>query len=436
MQPSPEQIAGMTSDPATLTAGRRLAGVENWKELGQYSATLWGICRGSADYQVRVDLESFAYRCSCPSRKFPCKHILGLLMLAATRSDAIPEDEPPDWVSEWLEKRQARKSQRPNEGPVASGQSADVKGQQRRQQRREANIQAGLDRLDLWMTDIVRNGLAGVERKPRSFWEDQAKRLVDAQVPGIAGRIRRLADVPGSSPDWPEKLLDELGRIKLLVHAYRRIAELPAELQQNVRQLVGWNVSQQELDASGELVEDKWALCGQWVDEDGRLRTQRTWAVGRKTGRTALILQFAPGIQPFAETILPGYLQHATLCFYPGTVSLRARFQERFDAIVPITSRVPGHGTIDQLLESAANMLAELPWMGACGCVLHDVTLVVKGDSWFVRDQTGAALPLAGGEYWRLLAITGGHPCDVAGEWFGGALRPLGVLHRGRYQLV
>jgi uncharacterized Zn finger protein len=40
---------------------------------------------GKGLYQIRVDLGEFAYNCTCPSRKLPCKHVLGhqgLLVLA------------------------------------------------------------------------------------------------------------------------------------------------------------------------------------------------------------------------------------------------------------------------------------------------------------------------------------------------------------------
>jgi SWIM zinc finger len=43
---------------------------------------VWGLCAGSGKrpYQTVVDLTGPAYKCSCPSRKFPCKHALALLL--------------------------------------------------------------------------------------------------------------------------------------------------------------------------------------------------------------------------------------------------------------------------------------------------------------------------------------------------------------------
>ena len=56
---------------------------------------LWGLCAGSGKnpYQTIVDLSGPAYKCSCPSRKFPCKHALGLLLNWANGS--VPEESAP-----------------------------------------------------------------------------------------------------------------------------------------------------------------------------------------------------------------------------------------------------------------------------------------------------------------------------------------------------
>ena len=37
------------------------------------------------------------------------------------------------------------------------------------------------------------------------------------------------------------------------------------------------------------------------------------------------------------------------------------------------------------------------------------------------------------GEHWALLALAGGHPVDLAGEWDGHALLPLGLVVCGQY---
>ena len=84
MQLTAEQIAEMAPDPASAAAGKKLAGLKHWQSVGKNTAALWGLCQGSAVYQVKVDLANMGYHCSCPSRMFPCKHVLGLLLLVST----------------------------------------------------------------------------------------------------------------------------------------------------------------------------------------------------------------------------------------------------------------------------------------------------------------------------------------------------------------
>ena len=199
-------------------------------------------------YQVKVDLVQIAYNCTCPSRKFPCKHVLGVLMLAVQSPEHVKPGDPPAWVAEWLEKRRAREEK---SRPAADKPVPDAKAKQRRSDERARKVQDGLERLDLWLKDAVRAGVLDLAAKPASAWEEQAKRLVDAQAPGLAGRVARLASLPRSSPDSVPRLLGELGRIKLLLHAYGRIDQIEPPLASEIRQMLGWNVTQEVLEREG-----------------------------------------------------------------------------------------------------------------------------------------------------------------------------------------
>jgi hypothetical protein len=96
---SPAQVAALATDPGSLRGARGVAGPGHWPASGLTGDVLWGLCRGSgrSPYQVCVDLSGPAYRCSCPSRKFPCKHALGLLLCWST--SGVGGDEPPAFVT-------------------------------------------------------------------------------------------------------------------------------------------------------------------------------------------------------------------------------------------------------------------------------------------------------------------------------------------------
>ncbi len=228
MELTVEQALALAPDASSATAGRKLAKPADWRNLGRSDSALWGECQGSALYQTRVDLRDYATNCSCPSRKFPCKHALGLLVLAVSTPDVVPGGTAPEWVESWLSRRSQRAASQDGVADSDVAPVAGVKPKPRQSaDRRLVRVQAGVEAFDLWLDDLIRNGLAHAGMQPARFWEQQAARLVDAQAPGLASRVRSLAAIPNASPDWPARLLEELGKLSLLTHAFGRIDELP-----------------------------------------------------------------------------------------------------------------------------------------------------------------------------------------------------------------
>ena len=429
-----EQVLALAPDASSAAAGKKLGSAKHWKSLGLSADALWGECQGSALYQVKVELASLTSHCSCPSRKLPCKHCLGLLLIAATNQDAVPGGEAPEWVTDWLAKRQASSTRKQERATKAVDQPPSA-NQLKTAEKRLATVKKGLDGLDLWLNDLVRQGLASVQTQPASFWEHQAARLRDAQAPALDTRVRRLSAIPNASPQWPEQLLAELGKIALLTHAFRREEQLEPGMREEVRQLIGWSLTQEEVNARGETVRDDWLVVGQVVEDVERGKTQRTWLSGLASGRAALVLQFSFAGQPFSEQFVTGSHQQADLAFWPGAYPQRAQVRARLSEIAPFQGTWPGAASIDEFLDGIANALGSQPWLEHFLCSLSEVTPVCSdnGAAWFARDNVGHALPLTNGEHWLLLALSGGHPVHLIGEWSGGALLPLGAVVAGQY---
>lgn len=435
-----EQALALAPDSAAAAAGRKLGRAAGWRSLGRSDDALWGECQGSALYQVRVALADLAAKCSCPSRKLPCKHSLGLLVLAASDPAALPTGEPPEWVGEWLARRGTRADQaqrrRGEQATGAEGANGHTNVRAHgRTDTRARRVAAGLAAFDQWLDDLVRGGLASLDGQPASFWEGQARRLVDAQAPGLAGRVRRLAAIPHATTDWPARLLDQLGRLALLSEAFRRLDALDPALQEDVRALLGWTLDADAVAARGETLRDDWAVVGQRVAAEERLRAQRSWLVGLRTGRAALVLQFAHGSAAFKEPIVPGTRLPADLTFWPSAAPQRALLRARHGPPAALATPPPGAATIADFLAAQAAAIARLPWRDRDLALLRGV-VPVCGEPWLARDATGAALPIAGPEHWHLLAHSGGHPLDLAAEWDGQVLSPLGVFADGNWAVL
>src|SRR4051812_36433658 len=142
-----EQVLELAPDPESARAAGGVAGSGGWESTGATGDAVWGSFQGSgkAAYQVGVDLVGPRFRCSCPSRKVPCKHVLGLLLRWATGS--VWEGAEPDWLSVWMDQRppEPEEKKEPDEAAV-----------RRRQARRADRVAAGVAELDGWLADQVR----------------------------------------------------------------------------------------------------------------------------------------------------------------------------------------------------------------------------------------------------------------------------------------
>src|SRR5262245_2136062 len=140
-----EQIIALAPDPSSAKSGRALATVSKWQNLGHDERALWGECQGSGSrpYQTVVDLDEPAYKCSCPSRKFPCKHSLGLFLLFASSATVFDSASSPAWVSEWLSKRDQQKQRKDTQ----AAKNADAEIDDATQAKRDAQrVKRALDR--------------------------------------------------------------------------------------------------------------------------------------------------------------------------------------------------------------------------------------------------------------------------------------------------
>ena len=149
IQLTTEQVLALSPDASSTAAARKQSNTKFWSNLGMSVEALWGECKGSALYQVKIELASLSSHCSCPSRKFPCKHALGLLLLTANGSGNVPEAEPPEWVTSWLAKRQASQTRKQERATQQSEKAAPSAAQQKAADKRLANVKKGLDGLDL-----------------------------------------------------------------------------------------------------------------------------------------------------------------------------------------------------------------------------------------------------------------------------------------------
>lgn len=428
-----ERVNALAPDAASAKAGQGLASAKKWASLGQGDGLVWGECQGSGSkpYQTKVDPDDPAFSCSCPSRKFPCKHALGLMLIWADGSATIAEGSPPAWVVSWKENRE-KKAEKAKEKAEHPPSPVDLKAQAKREGARAAKVAAGLDDLALWINDLMRQGFTTLGAKSGRVWDEQARRMIDAQGTGVARMLRQIDAMSFAGDGWQTALLDRLARIHLLIEGFRHLDTLPEEVAAEVRSAIGFP---NDLDAvrSGPGVRDHWQVIGQSVAVEDRLSVQRTWMIGRDTGRPALVLDFAAGGKSFGANLTPGVVIDAELAFMPGSLPLRALVKERH-ANDPLTT-LSGGLSIASAFASFGEALTRNPWLELYPVILDNITLFETEGRWSARDASGAVMPLSKRfeHGWRMLAIGGGGSLTLTGEFDGATLNALGCLVGERF---
>lgn len=420
-----EQVLGLAPDASSATSGTKLGKPDPWSSTGATATAVWGACQGSGKrpYQTVIELAEPAYKCSCPSRKFPCKHALGLLLLWSAGADgAVPDvSEPADFALEWLASRQQRREQATER---ASAPARDPERAARTAAQRGESVAGGVTELRMWLVDQVHAGLAGLDGDAYARVDPLARRLVDAKAPGLAARVRRLPEsVVGVG--WPERLLREFGLLWLLVRGHERLAGLPDTAASAVRRHVGYPVATADV-LTTPAVGDTWTVLGSTETEEDRITTRKTWLRGDSTGRWATIIDFkAPGGPPLPMRPPVGAAVVADLAFYPD--GLRALPK---GDLPPGTSSIATAATTGVAGARADRALrcAEDPWLTA-----HPVLVTGRPAATAVPhlvDAEGDAVPLTMSDdaWWLLLAHSSGADVTVAGLLDTAGLLPLSVV--------
>ena len=177
-------IEQLAADQSSLKAAAGLAKPAKWSGVGvsRDGALLWGECAGSGanPYRVMADLRDLGNKCTCPSRKFPCKHVLGLLWLNAEAIVPFAPADTPAWVSDWLGRRRTGGGAPKTASLDAPAASKDAHAAQlaepeaiedpketarreaaaaKRSEDTERAISDALDALEQWFGDQLRMGL-------------------------------------------------------------------------------------------------------------------------------------------------------------------------------------------------------------------------------------------------------------------------------------
>jgi SWIM zinc finger len=426
----------LASDDSTLRRAEALANPRKWIIVERNERALWGECSGSGSdpYRAIVDLNGPAYKCSCPVKRFPCKHTLALLlMFADNTTQNFANNIPPQYVTDWIDTRDRRsvvKNIPKTEEQIAKSEVT----KQKKWEERLGSMTEGIADVQSRLLDILREGIANLENTPSSFFTDFAARLVDAKLGGLSKRVKAWVHYKEKYPEsWYEKLLSEIGTLYLFTKAFQNFDRIPEALQDDLFIQSGVTIKKEEL-LSQKGIEDDWFVLGQVeTQEEDNLTSRRVWLIGKETGKMVLVLDFAFGNMGFQTAWLTGYAYKAEVVYYPAAYPLRVVVKALENA--QIFSQIIGFQDFTQFLNTYSKAVGQNPWLVDFPVLVAQVVPLFSQNTFMLLDKNEYQLPLAV-DYdmgWKLIALSGGNPLAVFGEWHNGEMYPLSIFAEGRF---
>lgn len=427
MDISLETVQEMAPDQASLNAAKKLLKPAKWSAHGKAPQVnaVWGQCQGSGanPYYTVADVVNEGYKCTCPSRKFPCKHVLALLWQFADDPQKFVEGDPPEWVQDWLARRrkttntateksgeasQAASSKNAKNIHLAGTETADASpelsaeqqarqeaAKRKRQEKLKANTEAaiteGLQELRQWTADQLRTGISHFLKELQPRCRRIASRLVDAKAAALASRIDELPAkiLTQPVPQQPATAFRELGQLILLANAWQADPDDP-----DTRRAVSVSENREQLlDNPAAL-----SRTGLWENIGEQIYTRRdglishtTWLINlsAQSSEFAVLQDYYPAATG-RRSSAPGLGSQiqGELRYYPSRVPTRAIIveQESCSPSQPFLWPVSEPG----IAQYYQQQLRHLPWSEQCLYILGEGRIVRARDTrywWQGRDQ-------------------------------------------------
>lgn len=382
---------------------------------------LWGECAGSgkkpyscsADF---IDSSNPVFRCSCPSRQFPCKHAIGLMYAYEKGEKFVETADIPEDIQQKrgkIEKKQEKKEQEKqtlkekSDKPQKINKAAAVK-------KYDAQLN-GLEIATKILTSVVQNGLSSIDKKEAKNLENQIKELGNYYIPGIQVAFNNLLiELEEVKSEEYTNVIDQLNFIAALLkkakeylNARKEDPEGAPETNSSIEEQIGtiWKLTDLIRlglwEENAELVQ----LSFNSYDNEARKEfvDEGAW-INLKNGKLYKTKNYRPykAVKYIKEdNSISDVLQLKELYIYPGEPNPRIRWEAEARTDRPISSTelktIQSYASqnIAELLKTAKNTIKN-PLMDKNPLVLIKLHKVFKlGDHLVLEDTAGNKLTLS-----------------------------------------
>ncbi len=187
-----ELVRSAAPNPAAVSNAEKICSRGEFLNLQKTEdeTLIFGECQGSGKnpYSTSADFSGAepVFRCSCPSRQFPCKHALALMLEWLSGKPFQTADIPAD-IAAKREKaaKRTEKSAQPA-APAKQNKSAAAKKLKKQLE--------GLDLAESFVKDMLSRGVYSTNSAAADQYRGLAKQLGDYWLPGLQETMNRIVD--------------------------------------------------------------------------------------------------------------------------------------------------------------------------------------------------------------------------------------------------
>lgn len=205
-----ELILSLATNQNAITNAKKIVSSGGFVTLYQTENKdlIFGECKGSgkSGYQTSADFsgDTPIFRCSCPSRQFPCKHSLAIMYAWLNGKKFETADVPEDVQKkrEKIEKRIEKAKEEVANGPKKPSKTSLAAAKKKLQKQLE-----GLELAETFATDLLNRGVSSINGSSSASYKNLAKQLGDYYLPELQAimlEIITAAERLSSQPDDKE----------------------------------------------------------------------------------------------------------------------------------------------------------------------------------------------------------------------------------------
>ena len=349
MKLSEQWIISQAPNSSAVQNGKKLSQKGSFFNLSKLNddTLFWADCAGSGKnpYHTSVDFideTSPVFRCSCPSRQFPCKHAIGLTFEILQEKEFKVAEIPND-LAEKRSKQAARKAKK--EQSLSNGENTEKMPKKTNNAAKAKKIKKqleGLDKAEQLIIDLLSHGVGTLAGTSTKTYQTLAKDLSSYYLTGVQTAFLRLSNeiekLNNNNQDYQEiiRILIWLNAMVQKSRAFlnQKLENKNYDVEDNeLYEALGGVWKLEELEKIGSFKENAQLIQLSFdvlFDEAKKEYIDRGYWIDVQTGEISQTLNYRPlkALKHIkAEDSCFEAVNIPKLCYYPKAVNKRVRWE-------------------------------------------------------------------------------------------------------------